>query len=129
MRVFQVAVKREYRDTSIMKSKAVAKYVRISPRKVRLVMNQIRGKKVEEAFNLLTFAPQRGASVVKKLINSAVANAEQTSDVDVDNLYIKRIFADEGPTLKRAKSKNRGGRAPILKRTSHFTVVLESINK
>jgi large subunit ribosomal protein L22 len=122
---FQVAVNREHRDMSIMKSKAVARYVKISPRKVRLVMDQIRGKKVEEAFNLLTFAHQRGAFMVKKLIDSAVANAEQNSDVDVDNLYIKRIFADEGPTLKRFRPRAMGRATRIRKRSSHLTVILD----
>ncbi len=122
---FQVAVNREHRDMSIMKSKAVARYVRISPRKVRLIMAQIRGKKVEEAFNLLTFAHQSGAFMVKKLIDSAVANAEQNSDVDIDNLYIKRIFADEGPTLKRFRPRAMGRATRIRKRTSHLTVILD----
>ena len=122
---FQVAVNREHRDMSIMKSKAVARYVRISPRKVRLIMDQIRGKKVEEAFHSLTFAHQRGAFMVKKLIDSAVANAEQNSDVDVDNLYIKRIFADEGPTLKRFRPRAMGRATSIRKRTSHLTVILD----
>ena len=108
-----------------MKSKAIARYVRISPRKVRLIMDQIRGKKVEEAFNSLTFAPQRGASMVKKLIDSAVANAEQSSDIDVDNLYIKRIFADEGPTLKRFRPRAMGRATRVRKRTSHLTVILD----
>lgn len=108
-----------------MKSKAVAKYVRISPRKVRLIMDQIRGKKVEEAFNMLTFAPQKGALLVKKLLDSAVANAEQNSDVDVDNLYIKRIFADEGPTLKRFRPRAMGRANRIRKRTSHLTLILD----
>ena len=108
-----------------MKSKAVARYVRISPRKVRLIMDQVRGKRVEEAFNLLNFANQRGALPVKKLIDSAVANAEQNADVDIDNLYVKRIFADEGPTLKRFRPRAMGRATRIRKRTSHLTVILD----
>ena len=108
-----------------MESIAVAKFVRVSPRKVRLVMNQIRGKKVDEALNLLSFAPQRGANILKKLINSAVANAQQNSNIDIYNLYIDKIYADEGPVLKRFRPRAMGRATRILKRTSHLTVVLD----
>ena len=108
-----------------MEVRAVAKYIRISPRKVRLVMDQLRGKKVEEALNALTFAPQKGARIVKKLINSAVANAEENSHIDVDTLYIKRLYADEGPTLKRFRPRAMGRASRIRKRTSHLTVILD----
>ena len=108
-----------------MKSKAVAKYVRVSPRKVRLIMDQIRGKKVQEALNLLSYTPQKGALILKKLLDSAVANAEQNSDTDVDKLYIERIFADEGPSLKRFRPRAMGRATRILKRTSHLTVILD----
>jgi large subunit ribosomal protein L22 len=108
-----------------MESIAVAKFVRVSPRKVRLVMNQIRGKKVDEALKLLSFAPQRGANILKKLINSAVANAQQNSNIDIDNLYIDKIYADEGPVLKRFRPRAMGRATRILKRTSHLTVVLD----
>ena len=107
-----------------MESSAIARYVRISPQKARLVMDQIRGKRVEDALNMLKFAPQKGAGLILKLINSAVANAQQGSDVDVDTLYIKRIFADEGPMLKRIIPRASGRATRILKRTSHLTVVL-----
>jgi len=108
-----------------MESTAVARYVRVSPRKVRLVMDQIRGKKVEEALNLLSFASQRAAKILIKLINSAVANAQQSSDIDVDKLYIEKIFADEGPILKRFRPRAMGRATGILKRTSHLTVVID----
>jgi large subunit ribosomal protein L22 len=108
-----------------MAAKAVAKYIRVSPRKVRLIMDQVRGKKVEEALNMLSFAPQKGAFVLKKLINSAVANAEQNLNMDVDKLHIKRIFADEGPTLKRFRARAMGRATRIRKRTSHLTVILD----
>ncbi len=110
-----------------MESRAVARYIRISPRKVRLIMDEIRGRKIEEALNQLSFAPQKGAFILKKLINSAVANAEQNFEMDVDKLYIKRIFADEGPTLKRFRPRAMGRAAKIRKRTSHLTVVLDEI--
>lgn len=108
-----------------MAAKAVAKYIRVSPRKVRLIMDQVRGRKVEEALNMLSFAPQKGAFVLKKLINSAVANAEQNLNMDVDKLYIKRIFADEGPTLKRFRARAMGRATRIRKRTSHLTVIID----
>ncbi|MFH1350372.1 MAG: 50S ribosomal protein L22 [Pseudomonadota bacterium] len=108
-----------------MESMAVAKYVRISPRKARLVMDQVRGKKVEEVLNQLSFSPKKGAFLLKKLISSALANAEQSSDVDVDTLYIKKIYADEGPTLKRFRPRAMGRATKIMKRTSHLTVILD----
>ncbi len=107
-----------------METRAVAKFVRISPRKIRLVMDQVRGKQVGEALNMLSFAPQRGARILKKLVNSAIANAEQNSGVDVDSLYIMRVYADEGPTLKRWRPRAQGRATSIRKRTSHLTVVL-----
>ena len=107
-----------------MESSAVARYIRISPRKVRLIMDELRGKKVEDALNMLTFSPLKGGRILKKLINSAVANAQQNSGVDIDKLYIYRIFADEGPTLKRFTPRAQGRATRILKRTSHLTVVL-----
>jgi large subunit ribosomal protein L22 len=110
-----------------MESRAVARYIRISPRKVRLIMDEIRGRRIEEALNQLSFAPQKGAFILKKLINSAVANAEQNFEMDVDKLYIKRIFADEGPTLKRFRPRAMGRAARIGKRTSHLTVILDEI--
>lgn len=108
-----------------METRAVARFVRISPRKVRLLMDQVRGKGVEEALNSLTFAPQKGARLLKKLIDSAVANAEQNSSADVDTLYIKRLYANEGPTAKRFRPRALGRATRIRKRTSHLTVVLE----
>ncbi|NVL92278.1 MAG: 50S ribosomal protein L22 [Desulfobacterales bacterium] len=108
-----------------MRVRAIAKYIRVSPRKIRLLMREIRGKRVEEALNLVSFAPQRGAPVLRKLINSAVANASQHPDVDVDNLFIKHIFADEGPTLKRFRPRAMGRATRIRRRTSHLTIILD----
>jgi len=110
-----------------MESRAVARYIRISPRKVRLIMDEIRGRRIEEALNQLSFAPQKGAFILNKLINSAVANAEQNFEMDVDKLYIKRIYADEGPILKRFRPRAMGRAMRIRKRTSHLTVVLDEI--
>jgi large subunit ribosomal protein L22 len=108
-----------------MEAKAVAKYIRISPRKVRLVMDELRGKKVEEALNHLTFSPQKSARILRKLISSAVANAGVNSQIDVDTLYIKRLYADEGPTLKRFRPRAMGRASRIRKRTSHLTVIVD----
>jgi large subunit ribosomal protein L22 len=108
-----------------MEVKAVARYIRISPRKIRLVMNKVRGRRVEEALNMLSFAPQKGAFLLKKVLDSAVANAEQNTNMDVDSLYIKRVYADEGPTLKRFRPRAMGRATRIRKRTSHLTVILD----
>lgn len=107
-----------------MESRAVGRYIRISPRKVRLVMDELRGKQVGEALNALTFSPLKAAYLLRKLISSAVANAEQNANVDVDALYIKEIFADEGPALKRFQPRALGRATRIRKKTSHLTVVL-----
>ena len=95
-----------------MEAKAVAKYVRIAPRKVRVVMNLIRGKNVADAFAILKFTPKVGSDVIEKVLKSAVANAENNFDVD------------QGPTLKRIHPRSRGQAFSIFKRTSHVTVVV-----
>ena len=108
-----------------MEIKAIAKYIRVSPRKIRLLMREIRGKKVEEALNVLAFAPQKGAPILRKLVNSAIANASQRPDTDVDKLFIKHLFADEGPTLKRFRPRAMGRATRIRRRTSHLTIILD----
>ena len=105
-----------------MESKAVAKYVRIAPRKVRVVMDLIRGKNVAEAFAILKFTPKAGAEVVEKVLRSAVANAENNFDMDVEKLYVSTAVANPGPTLKRGMPRARGGYNRILKRTTHITL-------
>lgn len=107
-----------------MQAKAVARTVRIAPRKVRLVLDLVRGKEVGEAVALLKLTNKRAADVVEKLIQSAVANAEHNYDMDVDNLVVSEIYANEGPTLKRFRPRARGRATAINKRTSHITVVL-----
>ena len=111
-----------------MESKAVAKFVRITPRKVRIVLDLIRGKNVAEAFAILKFTPKAGADVVEKVLRSAVANAENNFDMDVDKLFVKTAFADEGPTMKRIQPRSRGQAFKILKRTSHVTIVVDEKN-
>lgn len=107
-----------------MEVRAVTKYVRISPQKVRILIDTVKGKPVEEGLNILRFMPQKAASIVEKTIRSAVANADQYPDIDVDSLVIHNITADQGPTLKRFRARARGRGTRILKRTAHITVIL-----
>jgi large subunit ribosomal protein L22 len=107
-----------------MQARAVAKYVRISPRKVRQVVNLIRGKKISDAFAILQFTPNGSTSDVAKVLKSAVANAGHNYDMNVDDLIITEICVDQGPTLKRIKPRAMGRADKIRKRTSHITVVV-----
>jgi large subunit ribosomal protein L22 len=100
------------------------RYARISSRKVRLVTDLIRGRDVQDALNLLKFAPNRAAGMVSKVLTSAVANANE-AEADVDRLYVNEAYVDDGPTIKRWRPKDRGRAHPILRRTSHITVVVE----
>ena len=104
---------------------AIARYVRISSRKVKIVLDLIRGKSVAEAQAILEFTPKAAAPVVLKVLNSAVANAENTQDLSRDTLYVAECFANQGPTLKRYRPRAHGRANRILKRTSHITVVLD----
>lgn len=101
---------------------AVWKYARISAQKGRLVADQVRGLPVDKALDLLNFSPKKAASLIKKVLESAIANAENNEGLDVDDLKVSTVYIDEGPTQKRmhARAKGRGSR--ILKRTSHITV-------
>jgi len=107
-----------------MEVRAVAKYMRISPRKVRMLTDAVKGKPVEAALDILKFMPQKAASMVEKIMRSAVANADQRPDVDVDALVVANVVADPGPVLKRFRPRARGRATRILKRTSHITVIL-----
>jgi len=100
------------------------KYVRISPQKCRLVANQIRGLAVEKALNILTFSNKRAAALVKKTLESAIANAENNEGADVDELRVSTICVDEGPTIKRMRPRAKGRGNRILKRSSHITVTV-----
>lgn len=107
-----------------MQAKAIAKSVRIAPRKVRLVVDLIRGKDVAEAIAILKHT-QRGASpVVEKVLNSAIANAEHNYELDTDNLVISEAYVNEGATMKRFRPRAQGSASKINKRTSHITVVV-----
>ena len=107
-----------------MEVRAVTKYVRISPQKIRTVVGAVKGQPVEAGIDRLRFMPQKAARLIEKTLRSAVANADQRSDVDVDRLVIRNVTADPGPTLKRFRARARGRGTRILKRTSHITVVL-----
>lgn len=107
-------------------AKAITKYVRISPRKARLAAGLIRGLSVTEASVQLMFSNLKAGRLLKKTLDSAVANAETLHDVRREDLKVHEVRVDAGPTLKRAKPKNRGGRHPIMKRTSHFTVIVSN---
>lgn len=107
-----------------METRAVLKFVRISPQKARLVADQIRGMKVEPALQLLSFSNKRAATLIKKVVESAIANAEHNDGADVDELKIKTICVDEGPVLKRMQPRAKGRGNRILKRTAHITVAV-----
>ena len=109
-----------------MESKAIVRYVRISPRKVRQVSDLVRGKPISEALTILKFTPQRRiAKTISTLIESAAANADSKGRIDVDNLHVKKLVVDQGPTLKRFASRAKGQGMKVLKKTSHISVVLE----
>jgi large subunit ribosomal protein L22 len=105
-----------------MQTQAVLKFARMSPTKVRLVADQIRGVHVEEALNILTFSKKAAARLIKKVLDSAIANAENNEGWDVDELKVATIYVDEGPMFKRMRPRARGQADRILKRTSHITV-------
>lgn len=107
-----------------IEARAVIKYVHISPRKVRRVADMVRGQGVNEALTYLKFLPQAAARPVAKAIKSAAANAEDVHGLSIDELYIARITADDGPRLKRFRAGPRGRAKPILKRSAHITVVV-----
>lgn len=108
-----------------MEARAVGKYIRISPQKARLVADVVRGMDVDQAITKLKFMPKKAAGILKQVIESAVANATQDDQVDVDNLFVKKIFIDGGPSLKRIRPRAMGRATGIIKRTSHITVILD----
>ena len=104
---------------------AHAKYVRISSRKVKIVIDLIRGKNVDEALAILMYTPKAACPVVTKVLNSAIANAVNNQELNRQNLYVAEVYANPGPTLKRYVARSRGSASPMLKRTSHISVVLD----
>jgi large subunit ribosomal protein L22 len=109
-------------------AKAYSRYLRIPPRKARLAADLIRGLKVEEASLQLQYSQLKGGKLLKKTLDSAVANAETQLNVQRKNLRVHEVRVDAGPVIKRSKSKSRGGQVPVMKRTSHFTVIVEAEN-
>jgi large subunit ribosomal protein L22 len=114
-----------------MESKAILRFARVSARKARLVADLVRGKDVPDAIEMLAFTQKKSAPLIKKLIESAVANAEHEagraeSNVDVDDLFVKTIYVDSGPMLRRFRPRAQGRATKVLKKTSHITVVLGS---
>mgnify|MGYP001065669399 CR=1 FL=1 len=107
-----------------MESRATGKYMRISPQKVRRIVGAVKGQPVEAGLNKLKFMPQKASGMVEKILRSAVANADQQGDIDIDALMIKNIIVNEGPMLKRFRARARGRATRILKRTSHITVIV-----
>ena len=108
-----------------MEAKAVAKYIRVSPRKTRLVAQNIKGKGVEDALNILRFTPKKPAKVLSKVLYSAISNAEQMPGVDVDSLIVDAVLVNEGPTWKRIQPRAMGRAYRVRKRTSHITIVVK----
>ena len=115
------------RENADKRPHAIARYVRIAPRKVKSVIDMVRGKSVAEAEAILLYSPRGAAEVVAKLVKSAAANAENNMDIPRDSLYIAEIYADQGPTLKRYMPRAQGRAFQILKRTSHITVILDQV--
>ena len=104
---------------------ATAKYVRVTPRKVKIVVDLIRGKQVDQALAILAYTPKSAAPYVEKLLNSAIANAENNLELDRASLYVAEVYANQGPTLKRYWARSHGRADMIKKHTSHITIVLD----
>jgi len=107
-----------------MQAEASIKHARISAQKARLVADQIRGLQVEQAVNLLVFSPKKGAKIIKKVLESAIANAEHNEDADADELKVMRVQVNEGPVMKRIRARAKGRAGRVFKRTSHISVTL-----
>lgn len=108
-----------------MEVRAKLRFVRVSPRKARLVADLIRGKGSEEAMNILTFTKKAASKILIKLLKSAIANATQKKTIDIDRLYVKKIAVDQGPTMKRFQPRAMGRATTIRKRSSHITIILD----
>lgn len=110
-----------------MEARSVAKFIRISPQKARLVARNVTGKPVEDALNILKFTPKKAARLIEKVLSTAIADAEHNHKLDVDNLYVKEVRVDGGPSWKRIQPRAMGRAYRILKRTSHITVVIDEL--
>lgn len=107
-----------------MEARAIAKYIRVSSRKMKFICDMVRGRSVDEALAILKFTPNKGAKILEKVVKSAAANAENNFDMNKDNLYVSEVYSNQGPTLKRWRPKAKGRAFKILKRTSHIGVVV-----
>jgi large subunit ribosomal protein L22 len=110
-----------------MEAKARTRFVRISPQKLRLVCDLVAGKRVDQALSILDFTPKKAARILSKTLMAAVANARDQQNIDEDRLYVKRVTADTGPTWKRSLPRAHMHATPILKRTSHVTVIVDEV--
>ena len=120
----KTAYRREHADK---RPHAIARYIRMSPRKVKVVVDMIRGKSAKEAAAILKYTPKAACEPVLKVLNSAIANTENNLDMNRDDLYVAEAYANQGPTLKRYRARARGSASPIRKRTSHITVILDQV--
>ena len=111
-----------------MEAKAIAKYVRMSPSKLKPIADLVRGKNLDEALTILKFTPGKGSEIFEKVVLSAAANAENNHDMNRDELYVAEVYANQGPTMKRWRAGARGGASKILKRSSHVGVTLKERN-
>jgi large subunit ribosomal protein L22 len=107
-----------------MEAQAKHTFARTSPQKARLVADQIRGLPVEDALNILAYSPKKAGALMKKVLDSAIANAEHNEGADIDELKVSKVFVNEGPTMKRIKTRAKGRADRIFKRSSHITVVV-----
>ncbi|KPK33517.1 MAG: 50S ribosomal protein L22 [Betaproteobacteria bacterium SG8_40] len=112
-----------------MQTSAVLRGVRLSPQKGRLVADQIRGLAVDKALNILKYSPKKGARIIQKVVESAIANAEHNDGADIDELRITRIFVDQGPVFKRFRPRAKGRASKILKPTCHISVTVGDLSK
>ena len=113
------------RENADKRPRAIARYVRISSSKAGIVCDLIRGKKADDALAILMYTPKAAAPVMEKLLLSAIANAENNLSMDRGSLYVAEVYANPGPTLKRYVARSRGSASPMLRRTSHITIVLD----
>lgn len=111
-------------EKEVQEARAIARNLRVSSRKAKLVVDLIRGKSLGEALSILALTPNKAARMTDKVVRSAMANAENNHGMDPEKLYVYRIYADQGPTMKRYKAGPQGRAFPIRKRTSHITVIL-----
>ena len=124
LRELIVVIQQTRKVNKAMATKATLKYARLSPQKMRLVADQIRGLPVDRALNILAFSNKKGAAIVKKVLESAIANAEHNDGADIDELKVSSICVDQGPTIKRLRPRARGRADRIIKRMSHVTVTV-----